>query len=191
LVLLIDNYDSFSFNLKDFFFQCGVCVEVQRPENLLLYEKKKWDGVVISPGPGHPLEYPQLYHLLDHMLSLSKQIPILGICLGHQILANYFGATISYGLKPMHGKLSRINTHHDFIFNGLPPSFEVVRYHSLKVTNEPSDLEIIASSAENEIMAIRHREKPIRGIQFHPEAYMTHYGLKIIENWLRYYNIAY
>ncbi len=191
MVLLIDNYDSFTFNLKDFFFQCGVHVEVKRSENFLfLLEERKWDGVVISPGPGHPSQYPHLYRLLDYVFSLPEQIPVLGICLGHQVLANYFGATISYGLKPMHGKLSSISTCHDFIFNDLPKSFDVVRYHSLVVTNKPTDLEVIASSKENEIMAIRHKEKPIRGIQFHPEAHLTQHGLKIIKNWLQHYSIV-
>ncbi|MGF1637436.1 MAG: anthranilate synthase component II [Cyclobacteriaceae bacterium] len=182
LILLIDNFDSFTYNLVDYFTQLGIKVHVAQnnvPLNDITNETYK--AVVLSPGPETPLKAGNLMAIIDHYVD---KLPILGICLGHQALAAYFGAEIIKAIKPMHGKISKINCKNIGIFKELPKIIEVVRYHSLVCSNMPNCLEVIAETDEKEIMAFRHILLPIEGLQFHPEALLTEHGLQMLYNWM-------
>lgn len=182
MVLVIDNYDSFSYNLVDYLLQAGVSVKVYRnSESLAVIKKEKYQGVLLSPGPCAPQDSGNLMEVLDYYHS---KLPVLGICLGHQAVGHYFGAQLEKASYPMHGKLSTVFLEKDKLFNQLPSSIQVTRYHSLLLTHLPNPLYCIAQTDKNEIMAIKHRVLPIYGIQFHPEAYLTQYGLDIIKNWV-------
>jgi anthranilate synthase/aminodeoxychorismate synthase-like glutamine amidotransferase len=181
-VFLLDNYDSFTFMLKDYIEQCGAVCDVARnddalPENLLA----KYQAMVISPGPCTPAKSGQTLPLIHQY---HAQVPILGVCLGHQAIGEYFGAKLVSAHIPMHGKQSEITTSIDPLFSGLPGTFSVTRYHSLLLEEVKIPLETIATSSANEIMAIKHVSLPIRGVQFHPESCQTEYGLTLIKNFL-------
>jgi anthranilate synthase/aminodeoxychorismate synthase-like glutamine amidotransferase len=181
LILLIDNFDSFTYNLADYFHQLGLNTEVRRndvPLSKLFSEK--YSGLVLSPGPGIPKNAGHLFSVLDYY---SNKIPILGICLGHQAIAEYFRARLIKAQRPMHGKSSIISHNEKGIFQNLPARFSVVRYHSLVCENIVSPLEVTAISESGEVMALRHKELPIYGLQFHPEAVLTQYGLELLRNW--------
>lgn len=181
MILVVDNYDSFTFNLVDYFNQLDLEVNVLRntvPLNDILSEK--YDAVVFSPGPGIPKQAGHLMKIIDYY---QRKIPVLGICLGHQAIAEYFHGDIVKARRPMHGKLSKIAHNGDAIFMDIPEKLNVVRYHSLICTNLPDALHVIAKTKSNETMAIKHKNLPIYGLQFHPEAVLTQYGLKILENW--------
>ena len=184
MILLIDNYDSFTYNLVDYFQQIGVTVSLVRNdvpiEDLSEYS---FDGLVLSPGPQTPNEAGNLLQIIN--LYHTKK-PILGVCLGHQALGAFFGAQIVRSLKPMHGKVSKVEVKEDYLFTGISRSFYVVRYHSLELKSLPDELESIAWTNIEEIMAIRHKYLPLRGIQFHPEAYLTKQGMKMLKNWVDY-----
>jgi anthranilate synthase/aminodeoxychorismate synthase-like glutamine amidotransferase len=183
MILLVDNFDSFTYNLVDYFEQIGEACHIVRndipPEALpdIAFTK-----VVLSPGPGNP---DQAGYLLDYIRFFESKIPILGICLGHQALAQYFGAKVEKAIKPMHGKLSVVHKTQDHpIFAGMPVHWNVVRYHSLVVKNyEPTDLLALAHTNENELMIFEHKHLPICGIQYHPEAVLTEFGIEILSNW--------
>jgi len=182
LILIIDNYDSFTYNLVDYFQQLGTkCHVVKNDDPYESYFHNNFDAVVISPGPGLPKNAGLLFKTLNYF---HQKKPILGICLGHQAICEFFGGTILHAHLPMHGKISKIHCLKDPIFNNMPDYFNVVRYHSLIVNELPSQLELIAYTEEMENMAIRHKHLPIWGIQFHPEAALTEYGLDILSNWL-------
>ena len=181
MILLIDNYDSFTYNLVDYFQQLKVeCKVVKNDEPSENYLSGKVDAVVISPGPGVPQSAGNIMKTINQ---IYNKLPMLGICLGHQAICEYFGAKLERAIKPMHGKVSKIHCKQDYIFNGLPEYFNVVRYHSLVCKDIPVDLNVIALTEENEIMAVKHKNLPIWGIQFHPEAVLTEHGLKLLENW--------
>ncbi|MGM0580242.1 MAG: anthranilate synthase component II [Bacteroidota bacterium] len=183
MILIVDNFDSFTYNLVDYFNQLGEECEVVRnninPEKL---EKNKYSALVLSPGPGKPDEAG---FLMDYIHAFENKLPILGICLGHQAIAKYFGGAIVKAIKPMHGKISNIQLlHKDEIFEGIENDFEVVRYHSLVVENlENTLLKPLAKTEENENMIFKHQFLPIYGIQYHPEAALTKFGLQILTNW--------
>jgi anthranilate synthase component 2 len=188
MILLIDNFDSFTYNLADYITQCGAaCTVVRNNENLTSISEKEYKAIVLSPGPQTPEKAGNLMQILDYY---STRLPILGICLGHQAIGKYFGASLEKAKTPMHGKISAIHFQPDFIFDQLPQQTTVVRYHSLILKELPVVLEAIAFSEQEEIMAIRHRTLPIRGLQFHPEAALTLHGLKMIQNWIKYNQIA-
>ncbi len=181
MLLIIDNYDSFTYNLIDYFHQLGEkCILIRNDA-----EKKDWpldiSGLIISPGPMIPQKAGRLMEMLEFY---HNKIPILGICLGHQAIGVFFGAQLHHAIRPMHGKISKISTQKDLIFDSLPADFEVVRYHSLIIKNLPSELISIAETNEKEMMALRHTTFPIWGIQYHPEAALTQFGLEVLKNWL-------
>jgi len=181
LILIVDNFDSFTYNLVDYFNQFDLKVEVIRnnaPLKKLLSEKYK--GVVLSPGPGIPKNAGNLMKVLDYY---HKKIPVLGICLGHLAIGEFFNGDINKAKKPMHGKISCIFHEQDEIFKNTSSSFNVVRYHSLICSKLPDQLEVIAKTRAGEIMALKHRDLPIYGLQFHPEAVLTDFGLEILRNW--------
>ncbi|MCC6818014.1 MAG: aminodeoxychorismate/anthranilate synthase component II [Bacteroidia bacterium] len=184
MLLLIDNYDSFTFNLRDYFLQLGQEVLVVKNDqiNSDTIQTLDFDKVVISPGPNTPDESGNLMQVLPQLVG---KFPILGICLGHQALGQYFGAELLLAQKPMHGKVSYIEHTGKGIYKGLPNTFEVCRYHSLilKLSNSPS-LVTTAYTKEGECMGFDHVRLPISGMQYHPEAILTQFGLKLLKNWL-------
>lgn len=183
-LLIIDNYDSFTYNVAQAFGKLGADVEVHRNDKITLDEirGKQPDRLVISPGPGTPDDGGIS---LDVLIQLSPEIPTLGVCLGHQCIGQAFGGQVIRADKLMHGKTSEIYHQHHPIFTGVPNPFIATRYHSLIVDDEiPHDLDIIAQTAEGEIMALRHKHLPIIGVQFHPESILTEYGARIMQNFL-------
>lgn len=186
MILLIDNYDSFVYNLYQFLAVEDPDVRLVRndritPEEALSMEP---DAIVISPGPGKPSDAGVCIELIRQ---LKGRIPILGVCLGHQAIGEAFGATVTHASRLMHGKTSLLtDVADDIIFKGIKKPVQVARYHSLSVQEStlPEELEVTARSDDGEIMAMRHREYPIYGLQFHPESVMTPEGSAMIRNFL-------
>jgi len=185
VILLIDNYDSFTYNLYQYLAYLGEAVEVHRNDKLSVAEVEQMqpERIVISPGPGKPGDAGISCELIEKM---TGRIPILGVCLGHQAIAEVFGGTVGRADRLMHGKTSPIFHSATGIYEGLPDPFEAVRYHSLIVQPDsvPDCMEIVARSDAEEIMGIRHREYPIEGVQFHPESILTSVGLDLLQNFL-------
>ena len=188
MILLLDNFDSFTYNLVDYFNQLGVEVKVFRNDVALDKIKEySYEGVVLSPGPENPEKAGYLMEVVNHY---HDKLPMLGICLGHQAIGRYFGAQLEKAIRPMHGKITRISVSGGAIFDSIPFEMDVVRYHSLVIKELPEILESTAVSDENELMAMQHRNLPISGLQFHPEAHLTEHGMDMLANWLRFNNIA-
>lgn len=184
-VLLLDNYDSFTYNLYDYLLQTGVECDVYRNDALPLaaFEQLDFQAIVLSPGPKRPVDAGLMLPLIRQY---RERIPILGICLGHQALGESFGAQVVKARVPMHGKTSVIQHLEHPLFEDIPEFFEVMRYHSLLLQSlEGTDLRSIASSAENEIMALEHITLPLLGLQFHPESILTQHGLQLMKNWVK------
>lgn len=184
-VLLIDNYDSFTFNLYQYIAKYCDAVEVFRNDQINLndIDSIKPDKIIISPGPGHPKDSKISFEIVKNV----KNIPILGVCLGHQAIGLAFGSNITYAKNLMHGKISKVEHHNTLLFKDIPDVFEATRYHSLVIdkNNFSNELDIIAvSKDDDEIMAVKHKIYNIYGVQFHPESYQTYYGEKIIKNFL-------
>ncbi|HWL12009.1 MAG TPA: aminodeoxychorismate/anthranilate synthase component II [Ureibacillus sp.] len=191
MILLIDNYDSFTYNLYQQISSIGKTVKVVRNDALSIEDIRelKPEAIVLSPGPGTPVEAGIT---VDVVKELYKEFPILGICLGHQSIGEAFGGNIIRAESIMHGKLSRLNYQNKGMFESLEGEIEVMRYHSLII--EPAslhqDLEVIATSQDDsEIMAIQHKEFPVFGLQFHPESIGTATGTKMIESFLKHLNL--
>ena len=188
-IVLIDNYDSFTFNLYHYLSSLKVNVEVIRNDQITSNEilKKKYNKIVISPGPGNP---NQSGNCLKIVKSLYKIIPILGVCLGHQIIGQVFGSKIVQAKKLMHGKTSKIISKKTSILKDLPKTFEATRYHSLIIDKKSlsKDLEITAETKDGLIMGIRHKKYNVHGVQFHPESIKTKLGIKILKNFIKIKN---
>ena len=184
-IILIDNYDSFTFNLYHYLSNYSD-VEVIRNDKINSFEilKKKYKKIVISPGPGNP---NQAGNCLKIVKKLYKKIPILGVCLGHQIIGQVFGSKIIQAKKLVHGKTSKIISSKKGILKNLPRTFEATRYHSLIVENKTlsKDLIITAETENGIIMGIQHKNYNVHGVQFHPESIKTKYGLKILKNFIK------
>ncbi|ALI98769.1 anthranilate synthase component II [Rufibacter tibetensis] len=188
MLLLLDNFDSFTYNLYDYFRQLGVEVEVRRNDiSLEEVQSMPLEGIVLSPGPGTPERAGVMPAVIDYY---HDRVPMLGICLGHQALGQFFGAKVVKGLRPMHGKVSEIICVPDPIFAGLPEKVPVVRYHSLVVQEAPADLVPLAKTSEGELMAFKHAHLPLYALQFHPEAALTRHGLEMLRNWVNIANIT-
>ncbi|MDO5147496.1 MAG: aminodeoxychorismate/anthranilate synthase component II [Eubacteriales bacterium] len=187
MILLIDNYDSFTYNLYQYMGIFRQDIEVVRNDKITIEEvhRKNPDRIVLSPGPKSPAEAGICMDVVKHFYD---KLPILGICLGHQSIGAAFGANIVHAKELMHGKQSSIVHEGKGIFAGVPSPMKVARYHSLAVDEStlPSEFEILAKTEDGEIMAMEHREYPLIGIQFHPESIYTDHGKKIIENFLEY-----
>lgn len=181
MILILDNFDSFTYNLVDYFERLQVASCVMR-NNVPIdrIHNRNFNGIVISPGPGIPSEAGITMNVIK---CYAGRLPILGVCLGHQAIGEFYGATIAKAKKPMHGKISLIECCKDELFNGIPNKIEVVRYHSLIITKIPESIGVIAKSESGEVMAVKHRNLDIYGLQFHPEAVSTQFGLKLLENW--------
>ena len=188
MILLIDNFDSFSHILADYLRQTGIELEIVRNDiPLRKITKKNWEALILSPGPESPSKAGNLMNILDWYVG---KLPILGICLGHQAIGEYFGGQLVKSGKPVHGKVNTVyRTFEHDILKGLPESFEVTRYHSLEIKNIPDSLQTILETKNGETMAMVHKTLPILGIQYHPEAYLTEFGKEVILNWLHYCKI--
>ena len=188
-ILLIDNYDSFTFNLYHYISSLKVKVDVIRNDEITDKEiiKNKYDKIVISPGPGNP---NQSGNCIKIVKSLYKKIPILGVCLGHQIIGQVFGSKIIQAKKIMHGKISMIESKNIGILKNLPLKFKATRYHSLIIDKKTlsTELEITAHTKDGTIMGIKHKEYNVHGVQFHPESIKTIIGIKILKNFIDYKN---
>ena len=188
MLLLLDNFDSFTYNLVDYFGQLGVEAQVVRNDvPLQEIQLLPIKAIVLSPGPGTPQAAGSLLQVIHHY---HTRVPMLGICLGHQALGEFFGATLGKGIRPMHGKISEIVCEPDPIFEGLPQIMPVVRYHSLVLRHTPECMLPLAHTRDGELMAFRHKALPLYALQFHPEAALTTYGLHLLQNWLTIANIA-
>ena len=188
-IILIDNYDSFTFNLYHYLSSFKINVDVIRNDQISSKEivKRKYNKIVISPGPGNP---NQSGNCLKIVKSLYKKIPILGVCLGHQIIGQVFGSKIIQAKKLMHGKTSKIISKRNGILRNLPKTFEATRYHSLIIDKKSlsKDLEITAETKDGLIMGIKHRKFNVHGVQFHPESIKTKVGIKILNNFINFKN---
>ena len=186
-VLLIDNYDSFTFNLYHYISSLRVTVDVIRNNEITAKDikKNKYNKIVISPGPGNPNQSGNCINILK---SLHKEIPFLGVCLGHQIIGQVFGSKIIQAKKLMHGKISKIKSKKIGILKNLPKTFEATRYHSLIIDKKTlsDSLEITAETEDGLIMGVQHKVYNIHGVQFHPESIKTKLGVKILKNFVNY-----
>ena len=185
-IILIDNYDSFTFNLYHYLSSLKVNVDVIRNDQITSNQilKRRYNKIVISPGPGNP---NQSGNCLKIVKSLHKKIPILGVCLGHQIIGQVFGSKIIQAKRLMHGKTSKIISKKVGILKNLPKSFEATRYHSLIIDKKSlsKHLEITAESEDGLIMAVQHKNYDVHGVQFHPESIKTKLGIKILKNFIK------
>ncbi len=185
MLLLIDNYDSFTYNLAQYFGELGAEVHVYRNDALTLEQIAAWQPrhLVISPGPCTPSEAGISVAAIERF---AGQFPILGVCLGHQAIGQAFGGCIVRAQRVMHGKLSAVTHDGRGVFSGLPSPLTVTRYHSLAIEREslPACLEISATAEDGEIMGVRHRELAVEGVQFHPEAILTEHGHALLSNFL-------
>lgn len=185
MILLIDNYDSFTYNLYQYIGIFNDDIKVVRNDKITIEEIKALapERIVLSPGPKSPKEAGIC---IDAVREFYDKIPILGICLGHQSIGEAFGATVSYAKKIFHGKQSEITHTGDSVFTGIDSPIKVARYHSLAVKKEglPDCLRILAETDDGEIMAMRHKEYPVVGLQFHPESIYTEHGKRMLENFI-------
>ena len=183
-ILVVDNYDSFVFNLVQYLAQLGAECTVVRNDQVQASEAANYDGVLISPGPGTPdkagVSIPMIRFCAEH------SIPLFGVCLGHQAIGEAFGATVSRAPELLHGKTSVVNHNGKGVMTKLPSPFTATRYHSLAVEREtvPDELEITGETESGVIMALRHKSLPIEGVQFHPESVLTEHGHKMLANFL-------
>ena len=182
-VLVVDNYDSFTYNLAHLFAELGAEVVVRRNDAIDADEAEQLGAsrLVISPGPGRPADAGATVEIVRR---LAGRVPTLGVCLGHQAIVEAFGGEIGSAKRLVHGKASPVRHDGRGIFAGLPEGFEAGRYHSLAATALPASLEVSATCAEDEVMAVRHRELPVDGVQFHPESVLTPVGPQLARNFL-------
>lgn len=189
MVLLVDNFDSFTYNLADYLAQLGVELEVLRNDSIDLPSiPKKYNGIILSPGPGEPQDAGLT---LDILNLYSSSIPILGVCLGMQAIGTHFGASLEQAISPMHGKVSEVTFDENHaLFQNIKKPFNVCRYHSLVLKNLPAtSLTALAKTTDGELMAIAHKTLPVWGVQFHPEAILTTQGMQLLDNWVTSFNL--
>ena len=183
-ILVIDNYDSFVYNLVQYLGQLGAEVTVRRNDEVDIESIKEFDGILISPGPGTPEAAGQSIEIVEY--AAAHNIPLLGVCLGHQAIGVAFGATVSRAPELLHGKTSEVHHLQKGLLAELPSPFTATRYHSLAIEREtlPFDLEVTGDTESGVVMAIEHRTLPISGVQFHPESVLTEHGHQMLGNWL-------
>ena len=186
MYLMIDNYDSFVYNLKAYFQELGRDILVRRSDEITLADIQAMQpqGIILSPGPKRPWD-AQL--CVDTVKRFGGKIPLLGVCLGHQVLGHCAGAVVEKGARPMHGKVTRVHHNGTGLFAGLPREFNVTRYHSLVVRQDtlPGDYQVDCVAEDGAVMGLSHRTLPLFGVQFHPEAVLTQYGHELLENFCR------
>lgn len=186
MYLMIDNYDSFVYNLKAYLQELGRDILVRRSDELTLddIQAMQPQGIILSPGPKRPWD-AQL--CMDTVRRFGGKVPLLGVCLGHQVLGHCAGAVVEKGVRPMHGKVTRVRHNGTGLFAGLPREFNVTRYHSLVVRQDtlPEDYQVDCVAEDGAVMGLSHRTLPLFGVQFHPEAVLTEYGHELLENFCR------
>jgi para-aminobenzoate synthetase component 2 len=182
-ILVVDNYDSFVYNLVQYLAQLGAKVDVKRNDEVTIEQAREYDGILLSPGPGTPEDAGICIEIVKQ---LGGVIPIFGVCLGHQAIAEAFGATVSRAPELLHGKTSQVFHHNQGVLAELPSPFTATRYHSLAVERStvPKDLEITSETEGGVVMSLRHRDLDIEGVQFHPESVLTEGGHKMLAEWL-------
>lgn len=182
-ILVVDNYDSFVFNLVQYLQQLGAETSVLRNDEVTIEQARDYDGILLSPGPGAPA---QAGACIDIVKTLGGEVPIFGVCLGHQAIAEAFGATVSRAPELLHGKTSLVNHEDVGVLVDIPSPFTATRYHSLAVEEPtvPAELEITARTDSGVVMGLRHRDLAIEGVQFHPESVLTEHGYQLLANWL-------
>ncbi len=184
MIIVIDNYDSFTYNLVQYLGELGQDVRVFRNDEATVEEIRalRPDHILISPGPGTPDDGGIS---LDVLRELGPETPILGVCLGHQCIGQAYGGQVTRAPRLMHGKTSRVYHRDDGLFDGIPSPFQATRYHSLIVAEPlPDCLEVTAFTSDGEVMALRHKEFPVAGVQFHPESILTEHGRRLLQNFL-------
>jgi len=183
-ILVVDNYDSFVYNLVQYLAQLGAECTVVRNDEVEASEASNYDGVLISPGPGTPERAGVSIAMIQYCA--QKKIPLFGVCLGHQAIGVAFGATVSRAPELLHGKTSQVNHQGGGVLVNLPSPFTATRYHSLAVEREtvPAEIEITGSTDSGIVMSMRHTKFPIEGVQFHPESVLTEHGHQMLANWL-------
>jgi len=187
MIVMIDNYDSFTYNLVQYFGELGCDIKVFRNDQVTVEDVKKIspDQIVISPGPGDPDDSGVSNEIIRQ---LGPQVPLLGVCLGHQCIGYVYGGIVTRAPRLMHGRVSSVYHNGRGVFTGVPSPFKATRYHSLIVDEAvPEDLEVTAFTRDGEVMGIRHREYPVVGVQFHPESILTEHGKRILQNFLDRY----
>ena len=182
-ILVVDNYDSFVYNLVQYLAQLGADVDVVRNDQVTVEQALTYDGVLISPGPGTPEDAGACIEIVR---GCAGRVPVLGVCLGHQAIAVAYGAAVTRAPELLHGKTSQVHHTNTGVLAGLPQDFTATRYHSLAVENDtvPDVLEVTGRSESGVIMAIRHRDHAVEGVQFHPESVLTEGGHAMLANWL-------
>jgi anthranilate synthase/aminodeoxychorismate synthase-like glutamine amidotransferase len=189
MIALIDNFDSFTWNIMDYLQRCGLECHCFRSNEITIEELQKLSpkGIVLSPGPGRPVDHPLLFPLIEKFI---EQIPILGICLGHQAIGEYFGSRLIKSPLPVHGKQSTLGHNGHSFFDGIAGEFKVGRYHSLVLESLGQSQFEVTSTTVNDglIMSFAHTELPLWGIQFHPESVLTPGGLTMLKNWSDYFS---
>jgi anthranilate synthase/aminodeoxychorismate synthase-like glutamine amidotransferase len=184
-ILLVDSQDSFTNNLYDYLQSLGAKCSVIQTDQLQLNEVPNYDGIILSPGPKSPSDWPMLFDLIQEFQEIK---PILGVCLGHQAIGEFFGAKLVKAKRPMHGHPSPILFEKHFLFDAIPQETNMMRYHSLVLENIKSPLKIIAQTKENEVMAIANGNDMLLGVQFHPESILSNFGKSLLKNWLDFIN---
>jgi para-aminobenzoate synthetase component II len=182
-ILVIDNYDSFVFNLVQYLGQLGADCEVRRNDEVRPAQAESFDGVLLSPGPGTPEEAGVCVELIQRV---AGRVPVLGVCLGHQAIGVAYGATVGRAPELLHGKTSEVHHYATGVLDGLPSPFTATRYHSLAVdpATLPAELEVTGRTKSGVVMALRHRMLAVEGVQFHPESVLTEGGHRLLANWL-------
>ncbi len=182
-ILVVDNYDSFVFNLVQYLEQLGADVTVVRNDDVTPAQCRDYDGVLLSPGPGTPQDAGACVQIVREC---TGEVPIFGVCLGHQAIAEAFGATVTQAPELLHGKTSQVQHDDAGVLAGLPKPFTATRYHSLAVdpATTPAQLEVTGTTESGVIMALKHREAKVEGVQFHPESVLTEGGHEMLANWL-------
>jgi para-aminobenzoate synthetase component 2 len=182
-ILVVDNYDSFVYNLVQYLAQLGAKVDVKRNDDVTIEQARSYDGILLSPGPGEPQDAGVC---IDIVKELGGVVPIFGVCLGHQAIAEAFGATVSRAPELLHGKTSLVFHENDSVMSPLDSPFTATRYHSLAVERDtvPNDLVITGETDSGVVMGLRHKSKDIEGVQFHPESVLTEGGHQMLAEWL-------
>ena len=182
-ILVVDNYDSFVFNIVQYLAQLGAEVDVRRNDEVTPDDARGYDGVLLSPGPGTPADAGVCISMIEN---LGGVLPIFGVCLGHQAIGEAYGADVVRAPELLHGKTSQVHHHGDGVLAGLPDPFTATRYHSLAIdpATVPAELEVTATTDTGVIMAVRHRTLDVEGVQFHPESVLTEGGHRMLANWL-------
>jgi para-aminobenzoate synthetase component II len=193
-ILVVDNYDSFVYTLNGYLHQLGATTDVIRNDDVIAGDVAalvaKYDGILVSPGPGTPAEAGISIQVVKE--AVAQAVPLLGVCLGHQAIAEAFGATVAHAEELMHGKTSQVVHDDSTLFVGVPDSFRATRYHSLAVVDDtvPDSLVVTARTEGGVIMGLNHRSAPVFGVQFHPESVLTEGGYTMVANWLEVTGLA-